>query len=187
MLLVFDSFTTRPHLSQYSCSLTRHDWSPSFEDESNSKSSAQERLFILISPILTGWQPWNISWISFWKILDNIGLKLQPCFTPLDELKFGDITPLIITKYYGIMEIHLAGSVLREWFLTINHLFTVHIRPGGFYWYIVYNPNNIYQHGVYTKCVNSISYMTHIDHSSPKSPQYHWIVSYLLVYTGMKP
>lgn len=116
MHLVLLLLTCSPHLSQYMLSLSRHSCSPLADVENSSKSSAHDNELIFRSSSFTGSQSClNISCRSFWNMLANVGLRLQPCFTPIFDTKLSVSLLPALTEYSLCEYIDLINWYGRIW------------------------------------------------------------------------
>ena len=75
------TLTSKPHLAQYPCSLSKHRCKPFFDVDIRSRSSAHDILLKEMFSNTMGSHSAKISCRSFWKIFDSIGLMQHPCFT----------------------------------------------------------------------------------------------------------
>ena len=72
--------------------------------------------------------------ISFTKMLNSVGLRLQPCLTPIYDLKKG-VIPL-----FNLTDEFTEQYILKETMSTTMHLFTFYLESDGM------STNNDYKH-----------------------------------------
>ena len=136
MKLLFDNtidfvlltLTSKPHLAQYPCSLSKHRCKPSFDVDIRSRSSAHDILLKEMCSNTMGSHSAKISCRSFRNIFDSIGLMQHPCFTPSEAASLGDRFPLIRIWYEVLLYILFMMLYTFPVMLYLSNLYSKNFR-----------------------------------------------------------